>query len=148
MPEPLDDLKQMLSPIYNSQRRWSYEEECLLLLLIRVPGYVDEVKTVLEYWNSCSGRDKKFFPSSMTRLLSDWTGILDKAALSKQNINPEPTASEKIQWQFELKRVEKRQSHIRNQYSDCTTWSEEDRVEFKKLRERRKALITCLGLIV
>jgi hypothetical protein len=148
--DSLNALKSMLAPIYNSERRWSYEEECGLLLLMRVPNYLEEVAQVLEYWKSLPPHGKHLFPRSMQRLLSDWTGVLDNAAVAARTAEtPEPaTASQKILWHSELKRVDKRMKSLKDSYSENTNWSDSDRVEFKTLRERKKALLEKLGMIV
>lgn len=150
MTEQLQCLQDQLSPIYNPQRRWSYEEECLCLQLLREPRWQDEVNQVLEDRHGLPPHSRHLFPQTMTRLLSDWTGVLDKHAVWKRQsaLPPEVTAAQKILWNTELKRIEKRQKTLRDGYDTHSSWSSEDKAEMTKLRARRTELINLLGFAV
>lgn len=147
----LSEAKSLLAPLYNPSRRWDYAEECQLLLLLRVPDWRQEVETVIAYWKSIPPPQRgMMFPRSMGRLLADWTGVLDLAAVAKRlaEAPKEATASQKILWSQELKRIEKRQKTIRDSYDQNTSWSAEDRAEFAKLKARRNELMQLLGFVV
>jgi hypothetical protein len=148
--EQLQCLQDQLSPIYNPTRRWSYEEQCLCLELLRVPNWQDEVNAVLGYWHALPAQQKHLFPQTMTRLLSDWTGVLDKAAVAKRQaaLPPEVTAAQKILWNTDLKRIEAAQKKMRAGYDSHTTWSKEDREQMTRWKARRTELMNLLGFTV
>ena len=59
---------------------WSYYEESGLAEVITRAGVEDELAIIINYRQSLPTSELKFmFPSTMGKLLHDWTGTLDKA---------------------------------------------------------------------
>lgn len=57
------------------------------------------------------------------------------------------TGAERVTYNAELERVQKRMDVIKSQYEAHQAWSDGDRVEFNKLRDRRKDLRGLLGVV-
>lgn len=148
----MQTIKDILAPLYNVNRRWDYSEECMLLQLIREPNHMVEVEAVVQYANSLTPHERKFFPQTMQRLLSNWCGILDTIAVANRaKASPAlASASEKIHMTYELKRVEARIKALRtildgDGREDATPAHRE---ELKKLKSRRDELVGRLNLAV
>jgi hypothetical protein len=144
-------VKSKLAPIYNAARRWEFSEECLVLLLIRESSYETEVDTVVNYFNGLTSAQRKFFPQSMQRLLTDWCMVLDKAAMaSKTTAAHGPTTADKIMWSNELKRVEAEMKRLRGKhYTDNDGWDDRKAsAENLRLKYRKAELVKALGLAI
>lgn len=145
----LELLKSSLAPIYNPNRRFSYSEECLLLALMREPTHEEEVAQVLSYFNGLTAAQRKYFPQTMERLLTDWLGILDKAAMhNKIDHKAISATAESIKDQVSLKRIEARMAAIKAHYAEHNDWIEAHRVEYNGLIAVKKVTLKRLGMVV
>lgn len=66
----------------------------------------------------------------------------------KQSGNGHVTGADKIIIQKEYDRIEERLKTLRHNYGDHQTWTEKDRAELVKLKERRKELMGHLGVMI
>lgn len=67
---------------------WAYDEEYALAEVSRRPAAVEEMRTIQSHWIDLHPEDRRYFPSSIGRLLQNWTGILDKARTEKHRKSP------------------------------------------------------------
>lgn len=75
-------LKSAIGNLYgrNSKAAWSYAEESALAAMMKRESLESEVVTITKWRQRIQGKDLRFvWPSTMTKLLEDWTGCLDKA---------------------------------------------------------------------
>jgi hypothetical protein len=107
---------------------------------MRGGGWLDYQHRAIGDWRACLRRVK-------TKWEAD--GRPKTPPVARQS--PVPTANngaELILRQNELKRVEERMRVIKGSYEQHSTWDEDHRKEYAKLRDRKKELITMLGLTV
>ena len=74
--------KQILNAMFSRPEKsaWTYYEESELLSLCRRDGFLIELYKVLELRNKMSIKNElKYFPQSLSSLLSKWSEILDKS---------------------------------------------------------------------
>lgn len=104
-------------------------------------------------WNkamSRNGTDAKGQPIRSFRhfLAAEWAYEQDRLAREKP-VNGQPAnGSHVVVHQKEYDRVIARMATIKSTYGDHQTWSELDRNEFNKLRDRKRELKTILGITV
>jgi hypothetical protein len=73
---------------------WSYMEESTLAELIRErPKLGPELRMILDWRSKLEPAKRKFFPTSIHSLLSNWSKTLDRARLSFKEPEPQPKSA-------------------------------------------------------
>lgn len=146
-PEDMGRLKALLEPIYRAGRSWQYSEEVLLLQIMRSNRHYEDAQIIVQWFETLPATKRQWFPQSMMSLLTRWEELLDRIAIAGKSV-PEPAAFDRIMASRELDRVEKRIKTIRDSYESHSTWDNADKVEIKKLKERRDVLVKQLNFLV
>lgn len=155
MPKDYTDLnaiKTKLAPLYRPNRVWSYAEEVGLLQILRNPTWQEDTDAVLAYHAGMTPHERRFFPNSMLRLLSDFDEVLDRIHVANQaKGTPKATGTaDKILWAQEIKRVEARLKVLKTilDGDGLESPTKEHREESVRLRARRHELIKLLAFSV
>lgn len=153
MSEHIQPLMLKLAPLYRVDRVFSYEEQCHLLCLARIPTHMQEIESVLAYHATLLPHERRYFPNSMLRLLQTWNELLDKIAVS-QSVAAAPakiTSAERISAEGERKRIAERLAVIKGQASHTATgftYTDKQRSERTMLLARDVLLKTKLGSVI
>ncbi len=88
--------KKTLNPLTNALRSglcvmykrpendpWSYAEQCLLIEVLKRPEPMKDFQTIKDFRRRMT--QKRFFPQTIERLLTDWPGTLDRARVAVNN---------------------------------------------------------------
>lgn len=101
-----------------------------------------EAEKFFHYYESNGWRVGKTKMVSFTNALAGWKlRYEDRERDNKQRANI-------VGLQKEYDRILERMKAIRNSYGEIQSWSERDKVEFKKLKDRRDQLRNVLGIMI
>jgi hypothetical protein len=83
----IDELLKEIGEIFRRGNRRPTEPELRLALeIVNRPEWRDELKRILEFNRKIKPSDRRFqFPMSLYKILEDWNGVLDRAALYNPN---------------------------------------------------------------
>lgn len=88
--------KARIDEVYGPGRRWTNYEESMLCEIARTGQAETELDLILRFRNTMPPQDRaRFFPQSVSRLLSNWSEILDRARVSAPP-GPRPPKVDKL----------------------------------------------------
>lgn len=122
---------------------WSYMEEQLLCEVARRPKCLEEFREISQLFGRSN---RRFVSQTVTKLLADWSGNLDRAR--REPDREEVTGSDKVILGREYERILQKMMSMKSSYGDHQDWSDQDRCAFKKLLDRKNELKGVLGVQV
>ena len=103
----LQFLTERLTELYRRPTRviYDYCEELMLAAVSSRPGVMDELAEIMEFRSRLPTKEKRFFPRSLTSLLSKWQEVLDQARTYEPN--PQEQTLESRQADAFIRRMER-----------------------------------------